>query len=312
MFRRLPPLNALRAFEAAARHLSFTRAADELHVTQSAISHQVKALEAHLGMRLFERRNRALRLTEAGEGYLPAVTGALDTLDRATADLRARHGQGAVLTISLTPTFMTHWLIPHLRAWRAAHPELELRFSASERVVDLEREGIDAAVRHGRGHWPGMRVDPLFADRLVPVCAPALLEDGPPLRKPADLARHTLLHARTTPEWWRMWLRAVGSERAAAGASITFDTVTLALQAAAEGLGVTVAPRPLASGELEAGRLVVPFEIEIPADVGYYLVAPRRTAEQHRVRTFRKWILEEIARGGAAGERPLGAPDDGA
>ena len=181
MSPRLPPLAALRAFEAAARHLSFTRAADELHVTQTAISHQIRGLEERLGVRLFRRLPRGLVLTEEAQRYLPAVRDAFARLEVATAELLAGRTGGA-LTASVLPSFAAKWLVPRLGRFRAANPDIDLRISTSLHLVDFAREDVDIGIRMGRGHYPGLRVDRLFGEALIPVCSPALLEDGPPLQ----------------------------------------------------------------------------------------------------------------------------------
>ena len=211
MARPLPPLNALRAFEAAARHLSFTRAAAELNVTPAAVGHQVKALEDLLGVRLFRRLTRALRLTEAGQAALPALVDGFDRLAEAADAMRA-HGDSGVLTISVCPSFGAMWLVPRLERFRILHPEIEIRIDGTDRLVDLTRDEADVALRYGPGGYEGVRVDWLFDRVNTPVCNPALLQGAHPLRAPQDLRHHTLLHI----EWkeaeasWRMWLLAAG------------------------------------------------------------------------------------------------------
>src|SRR5258708_14044259 len=210
MTTRLPSLNGLHAFEAAARHLSFTRAAAELNVTQRAISHQIRRLEEQLGIRLFVRHNRSLVLTREAQGYLPAVRAAFADLRQATDRLRLSERDG-LLTVSATPSLAAKWLVPRVAAFQDAHPGIEIRISASTHLVDFRREAeIDMAVRYGRGSWRGLRADWLMAEEFFPVCSPALLGSDKPLRQPADLAQHTLLHATLSREDWQLWLTAAG------------------------------------------------------------------------------------------------------
>ena len=209
MATRLPPLNALRTFEAAARHLSFTKAAEELFVTQAAVSHQIRALEEHLGAPLFRRMNRALMLTDQGQVLLPAVR---DAFDRLRAGVRRVEdlSSGGALTISTTPSFAASWLAGRLVRFQVLHPEIELQLGATSRPVDFAREGIDCGIRYGAGDWPGLVSQRLFETALLPVCSPSLLDGAHPLRQPADLAQHTLLHALDGIDDWRLWLRAAG------------------------------------------------------------------------------------------------------
>lgn len=299
MNARLPSLNGLRAFEAAARHLSFTRAAAELNVTQTAVSHLIRRLEQQLGIRLFIRRNRALLLTAEAQAYLPAVRSAFDDLRRATEQLR-RPEQGRVLTVTTLPSLAAKWLLPRLGDFQTRHPEIDLRLNASSQVMDLRREGIDVAVRYGHGVWPGHRADFLMTEDVFPVCSPKLLEAGPPLRKPADLARHTLLHVSSYRENWRMWLTAAGLPTLQPAHEVTFDIVVLALQAAADGLGVALGRTRFVERDLAAGRLVKPFDIALPADAGFYFVTPIETAEQPKIRAFRDWLMEAVRAPGPA------------
>src|SRR5271165_1662477 len=205
----LPSLNGLRAFEAAARQLSFTRAAGELHVTQTAISHQIRRLEEQLGIVLFERRTRELRLTREAAAYLPAVQAAFEGLRQATARLQ-RPNRDALLTVSTTASLAAKWLVTRVAAFQDVNPGIEVRITTSAHLVDFRREEIDLAVRYGRGHWPGLRVRWLMAEDIFPVCSPALLRAAKPLRQPADLVHHTLLHATASREDWQLWLTAAG------------------------------------------------------------------------------------------------------
>lgn len=291
MARRLPPLNALRAFEAAARHLSFTRAADELNVSQAAISHQVKALEERLGVLLFRRLNRNLALTEAGAAYLPDVSLAFDRLADATTRLR-RITTNPRLTISVLPSFAAKWLMPRLKSLWAAHPDLEVRFSASERLVDFQSEDVDLAIRYGSGNWPGLRVDAFLTEELFPVCSPALRDGDPPLHAPADLARHTLIHDEMREDW-RMWLLAAQVTGIDATKGPSFSHSSMVLTAAIDGHGVALGRSALVADDLAAGRLVRPFAVSIPADFAYYLVCPVETADSPNIAAFRSWLLSQ-------------------
>jgi LysR family glycine cleavage system transcriptional activator len=292
---RLPSLNALRAFEAAGRHGSLTRAAEELHVTHSAISHQIKALEAELGTPLFRRTGRALEPTEGGRLLLPALGEAFERIARAVEAAR-RSQSGGILTLSVEPSFAARWLVLRLGRFRAVHPGIELRLSPSEAVVDLERDDVDVAIRYGRGGWPGMRADLLMHAKVFPVCSPALLEGGPRLTRPGDLAGHVLLH-EDSDAYWREWLAAAGAAEVDASRGPRFDTAHLALAAAAAGQGIALADDALAAADLAEGRLVRLFRVEIATDQGYWLVAPPRSVGRPKVEAFRAWLLGEAAAG---------------
>ena len=298
MARRLPPLNAIRAFEAAARHLSFTKAAEELFVTQAAISHQIKALEAALGLQLFRRFNRRLMLTDAGQAYLPPLREALDGIAAATERLRAAEQTGS-LKVSVLPSFAAKWLLPRLSRFRDRHPEIDVLVSASNALVDFAREEADIAIRYGFGQYPGHEVEFLMGDRIFPVCSPKLLETGPPLRGPADLGRHTMLHDADAladeSESWRVWLDAAGVSGVDPSRGPGFSDSSMLLQAAVDGQGVALGRSALAALDLEAGRLVQPFGPSIPSNLSYFIVTPRGAGERPKVRLFHDWLLEEAA-----------------
>ena len=251
MLRRLPSLNAVRAFEAAARHLSFSRAADELNVNHAAISHQVKGLETFLQTPLFRRLNRAVRLTDAGQPYLPTLRDALDAIAQATARISAGETAGA-LALSTSPAFAAKWLVPRLSAVREAHPEIDVWLTPSLRVVDVAREEVDAAVRWGAGEWPGLRADLLGTMNVFPVCSPRLLRGPHPLRAPEDLRHHALIHD-ASGEDWRRWLAAAGVRGVVPAPSLHFHDSSLVIQAAVEGQGVALAYSVFAADDL-AGR----------------------------------------------------------
>lgn len=298
MARRLPPLNALRAFEAAARHLSFTKAAEELYVTQAAISHQVKALEAALGVQLFRRLNRRLMLTDAGQLYLPALTEAFDGIDAATGRLRADENAGS-LTVSVANSLAAKWLLPRLPRFRERHPEIDVEVSAADKLVDFGRDNVDMGIRYGLGNYPGLKVDPLMEDTVFPVCSPQLVEGPPPLRAPEDLRHHTLLHddvgADQAPDW-RRWLKAAGVTGVNPERGPRYSHSSLVLQAAIDGQGVALGRSSLVSLDLEAGRLVQPFGPTLASNFACYVVSPVATAERPKIRAFRDWLLEEAGR----------------
>ena len=296
MARPLPPLTALRAFESAGRHLSFTKAAAELNVTPAAVSHQVKALEELLEVPLFRRRTRALRLTDAGQAALPTLSQGFDKLAQGVEQMRA-HCESGVLTISVSPSFGAMWLVPRLERFRVRHPDIEIRIDGTDRLVDLARDDADVALRYGPGGYNGVRVDWLFSQLNTPVCSPALLRGEHPLRQPDDLRHHTLLHV----EWkdaepsWRMWLLAAGLHDIDPTCGPRFTMENMAVQAALDGHGVALIGDILVADELAAGRLVRPFDpsLSTPLSFSYYLLSAKDGAKQPKVAAFRDWLLEE-------------------
>ena len=308
---RPPPLNALRAFEAAARHLSFKNAARELHVTPGAVSHQVKLLEEYLGVALFRRLTRALELTAEAQAMLPKVRGGLESLVEAVERVRERGVQRA-LTVMAPANFASRWLIPRLSRFAQAHPGLDLHIASRPTMIDTgdDRDvvttpedraaGPVAMVRFGDGRYPGFRVDELFSAVYVPVCHPRVLEHGPALRRPEDLRFHTLIHDDTEVEEgarpsWSDWLRGVGATEVDASRGARFSDASLAFEAALEGLGIALAMKPLVRPEIEAGRLVIPIDIAAPASFAYYLVTPEGGTRHESVEAFRQWLLAESA-----------------
>jgi LysR family glycine cleavage system transcriptional activator len=292
MARRLPPLNALRAFEAGGRHLSFTRAAAELHVTQAAVSHQVKALEEYLGVALFRRLTRRLVLTEAGRALLPVVGEAFDRIAESAAALHGRD-EGRGLTVSLTPSFGARWLGRHLGRFWARHPEIDLKLHHSKRSVDFRREEVDMAVRWGCGDWPGLEAEFLMRAGFTPVCSPALLAGPHPLRRPADLAHHTLLHEEDYEDW-AQWLLVAGVEEVDARRGPVVDDASMLDRATLEGQGVALGRTALIAEHLAAGRLVRPFALDLETDYAYYLVYPENALTNPKVKTFRDFLLAEV------------------
>lgn len=298
MARRLPPLNALRAFEAAARHLSFTQAARELNVTQAAISHQIRALEERLGQPLFRRLNRGLALTEAGRSYLPALSDAFDLMDAATRRLSRREAEGA-LKVSALPSFAARWLLPRLSRFRAAHPEIDVLVSANHELSDLVAENLDVGLRFGSGRYPGLRAERLMGDRRMPVCSPALLGGSHPLRRPEDLRHHTLLHDDVFGGGievdWKAWIRLVGVQGVDAGRGPGFSDSAMVLSAAIAGQGVALARASLAIDDLAAGLLVLPFGPSVDTGYDYWFATAEASAGLAKVRAFRDWIMAEAA-----------------
>jgi LysR family glycine cleavage system transcriptional activator len=295
MARRLPPLKALPDFEAAARHLSFTKAAEELHVTHGAVSRQVKGLEDFLGVPLFRRLNRALLLTDEGQAYVATVRELLERLGDATDRLRRRDEQGG-LTVSTTMSFTIKWLVPRLARFREKHPEIDVRVGADDRLIDFARDGIDIGIRYGRGEYPGLKAERLITDDFVPVCSPALLTGRHPLRKPADLKHHALLHEMGTQVDWRMWLMAAGVQGIDPTRGTVYSHSSMVTQAAVNGEGVALGRTALIEEDLAAGRLVKPFDITLKAEYAYYIVYAPRALERPKVKAFRDWLLEEAKR----------------
>lgn len=292
MTARLPSLNGLRAFEAAARHLSFTLAAAELNVTQTAISHQIRRLEEELGIRLFVRQNRALALTPEARDYLPGVRAAFNDLRLATDRLLRKDGD-KVLTVSTLASLAAKWLLPRLTAFQESHPGIDVRITTSTSLVDFQRDNVDAAIRYGRGQWPGLRADWLMADELFPVCSPSLLRGDKPLRQPEDLKGYPLLHtSNANSDDWRLWLTAAGLPAdIARQPGITFDMIFMTIQAAIDGIGVAMGRTSYVQDDIAKGRLVVPFKIALPADAGFYLVSPEGRREAPKLVAFRDWMI---------------------
>ena len=302
MTERLPSLNALRAFEATARHLSLTKAARELHVTPAAVSHQVKALEADLGITLLRRIKGEFVLTETAQTALPVLRAGFDQIAEAVRRLRADEARH-FLTISVGPTFAATWLVRRLGTFKAAYPEIDVRLQTTDAMADFVRDGVDIGIRFGSGTYPGLEAIGLFEEEIFPVCSPALLKQGPRLASPSDLTGHTLLHVewnwaltRGEPLDWQIWLRAAGAGEVDALRGPRFSHASLALQAAIEGQGLALGSDALARDDLAAGRLVRPFDVALPVNFAYYLVYPEETAERPKVANFRQWILAEIGK----------------
>lgn len=294
MSRRLPPLNALRAFEAAARHLSFTKAAEELHVTQAAISHQIKGLEEWLAMPLFRRMNRALILTEAGQAYLPPVKDAMDTLAQATERL-FRQDQAGSLTVSTMPSFAAKWLVMRLGRFQALHPDIDVLLLTTPQLTDFAQQDVDVAIRFGLGRWPDVRAERLMKEDIFPVCAPHMLDGPKPLRTPGDLRHHTLLHDDYMINWTN-WFEAAGVSGIDVTRGPRYTDSALLIQAATDGQGIALAREVLVADDLAAGRLVRLFTVTLPGDYAYYVVAPHHYFARPKVQAFRDWIFSEAER----------------
>lgn len=294
MVARLPSLNGLRAFECAARYMSFTKAAAELHVTQTAISHQIRRLEDELGVTLFLRLKEGLALTEEGQAYLPGIRAAFHELRHATQALLASR-QNTVLTINTLVSVASKWLLPRLPSFQQANPDIDVRISASTDLVDFRQGGIDAAIRYGRGDWKGMRADFLMSDEIFPVCSPALLSTSKGLNTPADLLDRTLLQVSgMTAGDWNRWLSAAGeSATLAEGPRLTFDLAMMAVQAAVDGQGVCIGRSTYVADDLRAGRLVAPFALRLKDELGFYLVTPHETADSKKIVALRTWLMAQ-------------------
>ena len=292
MSRRLPPLKSLRAFESAARHLSFTRAADELFVTQAAVSHQIKSLEEFLGVPLFVRKNRKLLLTDEGQSYWPKIRDIFEILTSATDQIKAQGASGA-LTVSVVPTFATVWLVPRLSRFNQMYPDIEVRLKASDDVVDFVREDIDIAIYYDTGDYPGMHSVTLLTERLTPLCSPALLEGERPLRSPDDLRHHTLLHDGSTSDW-RRWLKYAGVKGINLNQGPVFSHTSMVQQAAIYGQGIAMGHLVLSQADVQAGRLIQPFELTLDSDFSYDLVCPKESAERPKIKAFCDWLEETV------------------
>jgi LysR family glycine cleavage system transcriptional activator len=293
----LPPLSALRAFEAAARLMSFSKAADELSVTPAAVSHQIAALEADLGVKLFNRLSRAVELTASARVLLPGLTEAFAGIQASVGRLRAHNDTGA-LNVTASPSFAGKWLVQRLYRFQEITPEVDVRISASDAVVDLMRGDFDVAIRYGTGRYPGLTVELLLKNEVFPACSPELLRRGPPLDTPAGLRHHRLLHDQAVdPDplvpTWAMWLKAAGVGDLPASPGLTFSTNALALEAAIAGHGVTLAYSTTAAADLAAGRLVRLFSLSLPDLFAYYIVTAPGALERPKVRAFRDWLRHE-------------------
>ena len=289
---RLPPLNALRAFEVAARHLSLTRAARELNVTQAAVSYQVKLLEDRLGVRLFQRHGGGLTMTSEAAGYLPAVREAFEILATATEHV-TKSSPAHALSVSTYPHFAMTWLLPHLHSFNRKHPDINLTVETSVRSLEFNRNRMDVAVRWG-DEWAGLCAHYLFSADLVPLCSPRLMQGSGKLRRFEELRNHRLLHVENGFEDWELWLAAAGMEPSRFTEGLSFESLAFALQAAVDGLGVVMGRLPLAQEFISSGKLVAPFRLRYRTRKAYYLLYPKSFEHVHKVRLFREWVESEV------------------
>jgi LysR family glycine cleavage system transcriptional activator len=308
----LPPLKSLRAFESAGRHLSFRKAATELHVTPAAISHQIKLLEDHLGVQLFRRLTRAIELTDVGRAFLPKLNEGFERVAQAVNSVR-NYQESGTLAVCVPPLFGAKWLPPRIHGFVESFPDIDIRISTSMRMVDQRRPGAsvsagegdddeaDLTIRFGTGRYPGCRVDKLFNVSFTPLCSPRLLEGKRPLRKPSDLRHHLLLHDdlhQICDGWatWGQWLKAAAIDDVDASRGPHFSQPRLCFDAAIEGTGVLLGAREVAALDLAAGRLVAPFALTLETEAAYYVVSGEQTANHRKVNAFRRWLLKESRR----------------
>jgi LysR family transcriptional regulator, glycine cleavage system transcriptional activator len=294
MARRLPPLNAVRAFEAAGRHGSFLLAGRELRVTAGAISHQVKTLERFLGVRLFHRLQRGIVLTDAGSNYLAASRDGLDRLATATEQL-AVGSRSRILRISALPAFAEKWLVPRLQQFQEQHQDIDVRLAADAEIVDFVTRDYDIGLRYTDGRHAGLKADLLLEEEIFPVCSPSLLQGPRLIRRPSDLSGQTLLYDVHWQDDWRLWLTAAGLADLRPRQESRFTLYSMALEAAIRGGGVLIGHSAMIADDLAAGRLVVPFSERVPAPHAYYLVCPKWAESRHAVQSFRTWLTEAVA-----------------
>lgn len=299
MIDLFPGLRSLRAFDSAAAHLSFTQAAEDLHVTPAAISHQIKELENQLGVELFTRTSRSMRLTREGEILKAAAHESLEILSRSLQRIRRLENRKQI-RVSASPSLAAKWLVPRLDRFLGQQPGADVRVDVSHSVIDFDREDIDIAIRFGEGRYPGLRAELLFQDKVFPVCSPKIITKDKPLRSPRDLLRHTLIHldweAQGSP-WpnWKMWMKASGIDEFDDRAGLHFGQTSFAVQAAIDGMGVALGDSNLVADDLASGRLVKPFELSLraPKQFAYYVITRVDTADAPMVEAFRDWCLAE-------------------
>lgn len=298
MASRLPPLKALRAFEASARQLSFTKAAEELFVTQAAVSHQIKALEEYLGLKLFMRKNRSLLLTEEGQSYYLDIKDIFTSLYEATEKLLARGAKGTI-TVSSQASFAIQWLVPRLSAFNALHPDIDVRIKAVEQPENSLTEDVDVAIYYGRGSWPNIYAEKLQTEYLIPVCSPLLLQENiangkPPLLSLDDLQYHTLLHDTSRKDWKR-WFKQVDVKGVNVNHGPIFSHSAMVVQAALHGQGIALAYSVLAQPDIDSGRLVCPFNDVLVSKNSYFVVCREMQKDTGKIEAFRGWLLDMVA-----------------
>ena len=302
MPRFLPSMTSLRVFESAARHLSFSRAADELSLTQSAVSRQIRTLEQLLRLKLFHRIRQRLALTPAGAAYAPEVRAVLSRIEAATLELLSHQGTGGVLNLAILPTFGTRWLIPRMGSFARVHPHVTVNFSTRATAFDFSSEHLDAAIHFGDpGNWPGVTPHRLMGEEVVPICAPSLARKK--LRTLKDLGSQTLLQHATRPHAWQEWLASAGVKDVNPLKGPRFEHFQMVIQATVAGLGVAVMPRFLIEEELASGELVIPFDHPVRSTQAYYFVHPQEKETLPALRAFRDWLLSQV--GPAPQPRPM-------
>lgn len=297
MRRSMPPLNSLKAFEAAARHLSISLAAQELSVTPAAISHQVRQLEDFIGLPVFERNGRGLALTDAGRAGLRDLRQGFASLE-AAMDAIETLGETGVLNVSVAPSFASKWLLPRLSSFEAQHPDIDVHVSASMQLTDFANDGVDIAIRYGAGGYPDVIFEKLLTETLIPVCSPNFLRNVHALKAITDLGGVTLLHDDSPDNDpscpnWEMWLRAAGVNNVDASRGPRYNQASLVIEAVILGRGVALTKSALAAGDIEAGRLVRPFSTVLPVDFAYYFVAPKAKLNLPKVAFFRDWLRKQ-------------------
>jgi LysR family glycine cleavage system transcriptional activator len=293
--KNLPPSNALLVFEAAGRHMNFTRAATELEVTQSAVSRQIQLLEEFLGFPVFQRQSRGLMLTPEGERLHRAVGMGLEHIANVSSDLRRQRDPGE-LTVATSVTFASYWLMARIAKFRASHPEIDIRLVASSPVYDLTSEGIDVAVRYGGGEWPAVDAVRLFDNEIWPVCSPRYIEKTGPIEKKSDLLRHSLLHLSKFDRNWVTWdsfLREIGVEGETSGRGFTFDNYLVLIQSTLRGEGIALCGRRLAEDFIEQGDLLRPIDAALGSDRGFWLLRPKEGPLSEQAQQFYDWLLDE-------------------
>ena len=296
---RLPSLNALRAFEAVTRHLSFSAAAVELHVTKAAVAQQIRLLEAEIGAPLVQRSGRGLTLTEAGHAGLSDLREGFDLLYRGARRMHEASGHSR-LVINSSPSFAATWLVGRIGDFKKKHPDMDVLLDATTEVRDLWRDNVDGVIRWSQGSFPDLHATHLFDEDLFPVCAPSLMAGKHALRTPKDLAHHTLLHLEWNPNYdtwptWETWLAAAGVKTVETGRGVWFNQMSIALQAAVQGQGVALMTKALAASEMEAGRLVAPFNINVHTPYGYYFVCRKDRIKIPKIVAFREWLIGAAA-----------------
>jgi LysR family transcriptional regulator, glycine cleavage system transcriptional activator len=298
MTKPLPPLSSLRSFEAVARQLSFSKAAEELNVTPGAVSQQIRALEERLGSRLFDRTKRSVTLTRVAAWMLPDVQAGLGLLARACSNRTVPLGE-RTLTISVTPSFASKWLMPRLPAFYDQNADIDLRISATVELADFKRDGIDYAIRLGHGRYSGLHAEPLLGEALTPLCSPKILKGKGRLKTPNELRKHRMIHDTSIPgqsehSAWDKWLALAGAKHVSARRGVRFTLAELAMQAAIDGAGIVLGRLVLAEGDIAAGRLVRPFKTVLPLDVSYFLVRSEDAEPRPEMLRFRDWMFNSL------------------